>query len=147
MADPAAVIESAIKSEEQRIKDHVTRWLQDIDIAVKGVRDYMSAITLESKFMVDEYESRVSDTKIELQPSSREPVVYEFIVTSMSVAGTLIIGRRRFPIPVGITSLNVKMRVGENEQRILLAGTPEAGGATGPMYFEMTGHMYPHVSY
>lgn len=134
------------KGEEQRIKDHVTRWLQDIDIAVKGVRDYMSAITLESKFMVDEHDSRINDTRLELAATSREPVVYEFIVVSMSVVGTLLIGRRRFPIPAGITSLNVKMRVYENDQRVLLSGTPEAGGAAGPMFLEMTGHMYPHVT-
>lgn len=57
-------------------------------------------------------------------------------------AGTILIGRRRFYIPVGITSFPIKMRVYENERRILMTGTPEVPGATSALFFEMTGKIY-----
>lgn len=57
-------------------------------------------------------------------------------------AGTILIGRRRFNIPVGITSFPIKMRVYEHERRILMTGTPEAPGAASALFFEMTGKIY-----
>jgi len=136
------------KSEEQRIKEYVTRWLQEIDESVKGISDYVHDITRESRFMVDEFDTRISAVSLELQASSREPVVYEFITVATSVAATLLLGnRRRIAIPAGITSFNTKMRLYENDQRILISGTPEAPGAAGQLFLEMTGHMYPHITF
>lgn len=134
--------------EEQRIKQYVEKWLQDIDESVRSVREYMADITRESRFMVDEFDTRVSAASLELTPLSREPVVYEFIVAATGVAGTLLLGtRRRIPIPVGVTSIPVKMRLYENDQRILMTGTPEAPGAASALFLEMTGHEYPHITY
>ena len=136
------------ESEEARIKEYVKNWLQDIDESVKSLRDYMHDITRESRFMVDEFASEVSAKSTEIKPTSREPVVYEFIVAATGIAGTLLLGtRRRIPIPVGVTAIPVKMRLYENDQRILMTGTPEAPGAASALFLEMTGHEYPHITY
>jgi hypothetical protein len=135
------------ESEEERIKAHVQRWLQDITATVDSLREYMSDVTRESKFMVDEFDARVADVAIELSPSSREPVVYEFLTVQCGIASTLLLGRRRIAIPIGITSFAIKMRLYENDRRVLMTGTPEVPGvANTTLFFEMSGHMYPHVS-
>lgn len=136
------------KSEEQRIKEYVSRWLQEIDASVKNISDYVHDITRESRFMVDEFDTRILAASLELTPGSREPVVYEKITIATGAVGTLILGnRRRIAVPVGITTFDTKMRLYENDQRILMTGTPEAPGGPTTLFLEMVGHMYPHVTY
>lgn len=140
-----------LAAEEQMVKEHVKRWLSDINASVKDVQDYMRGLTRESKFMVDEFDSAFA-TQIELKPTSREPVVYNTIVVSVNGGlgiSTLLIGRRRLTINNNvnqITTIKCEMRVYENDRRILLSGTPEAPDAAVQMFFEMTGRMFPHQS-
>lgn len=141
-----AVEERLIESPELRANRLITKWIEDIAHASDTLRKYMEDVTRESKFMVDEFDSRVSAVSMELLPSVREPVVYEFLMVQAGAAATLILGvRRRISIPAGITSMPIKMRLYENDQRILIAGTPENPGAATTLYLEMTGYIYPHV--
>jgi hypothetical protein len=138
---------SVLDVESERMKKYVEHWLDDVTKAIDDMTSYLRDITRESKFMVDEFDARAADVQIELTPSVREPVVYEFIVIQAGIASTLLLGRRRIAIPIGITAMNVKMRMYENDRRVLLTGTPEIPGvAPTTLFFEMTGHMYPHVS-